>query len=55
MRQEEVRARWKDYFAFLLESDQNSNTQLPGQRAEQRRNQPGGCRLYREISVEEVQ
>ena len=31
----EVRARWKDYFASVLESDQNSNTQLPGQRAEQ--------------------
>ena len=28
--EKEVRARWKDYFASLLESDQNSNTQVPG-------------------------
>ena len=37
--EKEVRARWKDYFASLLESDQNSNTQVPGQRMEQRRDQ----------------
>ena len=35
--EKEVRARWKDY--SLLESDQNSNTQVPGQRVKQRRDQ----------------
>ena len=50
------KGRWKDYFATLLESDQNSNTQVPGQRLEQRRNQDANqldsdCT---EISVEEV-
>lgn len=54
---EEVRARWKDYFASLLESDQNSNTQVLGQRVEQRRDQDANlldadCR--EKISVEEV-
>ena len=35
--EKEVRARWRDYFASLLESDQNSNTQVSGKRVEQRR------------------
>ena len=34
-----MKKRWKDYFASLLESDLNSNTQVPGQRVQQRRDQ----------------
>ena len=30
--EEEVRMRWKDYFATLLESDQNNNAQVPDHR-----------------------
>ena len=37
--EKEVKARWKDYFASLLGSDQNSDTQVPGQGVEQRRDQ----------------
>ena len=54
----EVRARWKDYFASLLESDQNSNTQVLGQRVEQRRDQDANqldSDCTEKISVEEVQ
>ena len=56
--EEEVRARWKDYFASLLESDQNSNTQVLGQRVEQRRDQDANqmdADCTEKISVEEVQ
>ena len=56
--EEEVRARWKDYFASLLESDQNSNTQEPGQRVEQRRDQDANqldADCTEKISAEEVQ
>ena len=55
--EEEVRARWKDYFASLLESDQNSITQVPGQRVEQRRDQDANqldADCTEKISVEEV-
>ena len=55
--EEEVRARWKDYFASLLESEQNSNTQMPGQRVEQRRDEDVnqlGVDCTEKISVEEV-
>ena len=55
--EKEVRARWRDYFASLLESDQNSNTRVPGQRVKQRRDQDVN-QLVRDctekISVEEV-
>ena len=55
--EEEVRTRWKDYFASLLESDLNSNTQVLGQRVEQRRDQDANqldanCTV--KISVAEV-
>ena len=46
--EEEIRARRKDYFASLLESDQNSNTQLPGQRVEQSQDANQLDRLHRE-------
>ena len=55
--EKEVRARWRDYFASLLESDQNSNTQVPGQRVEQRRDQDVNqldVDCTEKISVEEV-
>ena len=54
--EKEVRTRWRDYFASLLESDQ-SNTQVPGQMVEQRRDQ-GVNQLdvdcAEKINVEEV-
>ena len=55
--EKEVRARWKDYFDSLLESDQSSNTQVPGQRVEQRRDQDVNqldVDCTEKISVEEV-
>ena len=55
--EKEARARWKDYFASLLESDQNSNTQVPGQRVEPRKDQDINqleVDCTEKISVEEV-
>ena len=46
----------EDYFVSQLESDQNSNTQVPGQSIEQRRDHDAN-QLYTdctEIRVEEV-
>ena len=55
--EKEVRAKWKNYFASLLESDQNSNTQVLGQRVKQRRDQDVNqldVDCTEKISVEEV-
>ena len=47
----------EDYFVSQLESDQNSNTQVLGQRVEQRRDQEANqldADCTEKISVEEV-
>ncbi len=52
-----MKKRWKDYFASLLESDLNSNTQVLGQRVQQRRDQDANqldADCTEKISVEEV-
>ena len=54
--EEEVRTRWKDYFAVLLESNQDNNAQVPDHRKGQSEgedvDQETEC--AEEISVEEV-
>ena len=54
--EEEVRTRWKDYFAVLLERDRDNNAQVPDHRKGQSEGQDADqeTECAEEISVEVI-